>query len=367
MLHILPVKKAKQWSARNVPWNVRNDVTIHNKESFHGAYESNENDDNVNDNNSVSTIDSDLKYHHVDMQPECKVSSKTNMTQIFLLFFSHVFIFILTLFLPHCWAITNRPMIAWNTYFVTDSPYSMIHNVILYRSDKVPMIYSTTTTTGRNPITTTKLIADPNYLQPLVYLKLYQTVVVYYSMIFFIAAVGLISTYNARIRRVLHYRINMSFIPKIVSLWPLGATIGKCARYYSSPVYSCFFLFFPVFSLLFLCFFPMFFPLFFSVLFLFIFFSSFSSSPPSSPILFSPICSRISRQVNFPTYFVPTQNFPKTSRFLTKPTIIVFTGELMLTAALIALHSYWLWYWAVGWEYRPRTVRRAARQSEIEM
>ena len=41
-------------------------------------------------------------------------------------------------------------------------------------------------------------------------------------------------------------------------------------------------------------------------------------------------------------------------------------GELLLTCSLIALHIYWFWYWADGWTYRPNTIKRSARQAELD-
>lgn len=49
------------------------------------------------------------------------------------------------------------------------------------------------------------------------------------------------------------------------------------------------------------------------------------------------------------------------------PMIIILTsGELALTATVVALHCYWFWYWAFGWGYRPITVMEFDRQDGLE-
>ena len=48
----------------------------------------------------------------------------------------------------------------------------------------------------------------------------------YYSFIIFIVAVGIVGTYYSPLRRYLHKRVNMCFIPKELNLWPTGASMG---------------------------------------------------------------------------------------------------------------------------------------------
>ena len=199
-----------------------------------------------------------------DLQPNNNIVTNFNGVNFLVLFLSFSFIFILTLFLPHVWAITYMPVIAWNAYFVMDSPYSLISGVILYQSENLRFSYQNITTTNTTMfltpflnttanstmtndtmsmpsldsmsnssiystvnITTLEYLPDPNYLQPTVYLKLYETVVVYYSVLFLIVVTGIIGTYYAPLRRYFHKRINMSFIPKRINLWPVGASVGK--------------------------------------------------------------------------------------------------------------------------------------------
>ena len=179
------------------------------------------------------------------LQPNNSIATSFNGLNFLILSLSFSFIFVLTLFLPHVWAITNMSVIAWNAYFVNDSPFSLIHDVILYRSENLHFTYQNITTmnttlptsplnTTTNStmmittnITTLEYLPDPDYLQPTIFLKLYETVVVYYSVIFLIVATGIIGSYYAPLRRYFHKRINMNFIPKIINLWPVGASIGK--------------------------------------------------------------------------------------------------------------------------------------------
>ena len=167
------------------------------------------------------------------MQANSMFYSGFNMINFGVLFGSFALIFILTLFLPHVWAITYMPVIAWNAYFVQDSPFSLINGVILYEKEVEHYSYQNITSqnmTSIDPnatITTLGYLPDPDWLKPMIYLKLYQTVVVYYSFIFFIVLCGIIGTYYAPMRRKLHCRINMSFIPHRINPWPLGATSGR--------------------------------------------------------------------------------------------------------------------------------------------
>ena len=173
------------------------------------------------------------------IQPNNKLFASDNLRNFAVLIASFFTIFGLTLFLPHTWAITSGNVIAWNTYFASDSPYSLISGVVLYRNEVQHFTNSSNTTSGSDQspyvnilsadvtaLDSPELIPDPDWLQPLVYLKLYETVVVFYSVIFFIVISGIIGTYYTPFRRQLHRRINMSFIPKEINLWPLGASLG---------------------------------------------------------------------------------------------------------------------------------------------
>lgn len=185
------------------------------------------------------------------VQPNNKFAARLNLMNYGVLLSSFSLIFLLTLFLPHVWAITYMSVIAWNAYFVQDSPYSLISGVILYQNQVEHYSFqniSYTNTSMNNSsfgglllnssdsmqnstYTLLEYLPDPNWLQPMVFLKLYQTVVVYYSIILLIVLVGTIGTYYAPLRRHLHHRVNMWFIPKSVNLWPVGASIGmRCLR-----------------------------------------------------------------------------------------------------------------------------------------
>ena len=153
---------------------------------------------------------------------------------ISLVVLSFVLFFTLTLVLPHTWAITAGNLIAANKYFVSDSPYSLVQGVLWYQGPiqhyvdaNLAIAATSNSTLGNSTVgsntfsnftafgnatfenitlspTMTPTICpgnetscpDPEWLQPMVYLKLYPDVVVYYSMIFFIMAVGVFSTYH---------------------------------------------------------------------------------------------------------------------------------------------------------------------------
>ena len=192
--------------------------------------------------------------------------SYANGFAISLTVLSFILFFILTLVLPHTWAITAGNLIAANTYFVFDSPYSLVQGVLWYQGpvqhyvdanlDNATMGISTlgNSTFGNNTFGNITVLGngtsenitwaptpapticpgnetscpDPDWLQPMVYLKLYPDVVVYYSMLFFIMAVGVFSTYHSIGRRIMHKRIDVnSIIPKVISLWPLGMCVGE--------------------------------------------------------------------------------------------------------------------------------------------
>lgn len=183
-----------------------------------------------------------ISLKSTDMQASSNFLSGFNLMNFGVLFASFALIFLLTLFLPHVWAITYMPVIAWNAYFVHDSPFSLINGIVLYENEIEHYSYQNITYqnfTSIDPISATNItsleyLPDPDWLQPMIYLKLYQTVVVYYSFIIFIVFCGIGGTYYAPIRRKLHWRINMSFIPHRINLWPLGATVGMYDLVYHS-------------------------------------------------------------------------------------------------------------------------------------
>jgi hypothetical protein len=187
----------------------------------------------------------DAEVVRKSIQPNNVLSARSNLVNFGILFASLVTIFGLTLFLPHTWAITAGNVIAWNAYFAFDSPFSLVSGVVLYRNDvqhfteAAPVDNSTGTGYVRlvnallgnvSAFAGPDLIPDPDWLQPIVYLKLYETVVVFYSIIFAIVAAGIIGTYYTPLRRKLHRRIKVSFIPKMINLWPLGASVGTIKR-----------------------------------------------------------------------------------------------------------------------------------------
>jgi hypothetical protein len=161
------------------------------------------------------------------IQPNNEFHTTYNVFNLVLAYLSFSFIFILTLFLPHVWAITTMPVQAWNAYFTVDSPYSLVHNVILYQSDKIVRSVQDFIADDVYMLIKQDYLPDPNWLQPTVYLKLYETVIVYYAIIFTIIAFGTTGTYYTPLRRILHKRVNMMYIPKIINLWPLGASVGE--------------------------------------------------------------------------------------------------------------------------------------------
>lgn len=195
----------------------------------------------------------DAEVVRKSIQPNNNLSARSNLMNFGILFASLVTTFGLTLFLPHTWAITAGNVIAWNAYFASDSPFSLVSGVVLYRNDVQHFTVagnsaalednSTATGNAQSPSVLVnallgnvsafagpELIPDPDWLQPIVYLKLYETVVVFYSIIFVIVTAGIIGTYYTPLRRKLHRRVNVSFIPKMINLWPLGASVGPIKR-----------------------------------------------------------------------------------------------------------------------------------------
>ena len=72
--------------------------------------------------------------------------------------------------------------------------------------------------------------ADPTaWMQPVVYIKLYEDVVVFFAVLLGVAAVGVAGTYHPPARRALHRRVNVG-LPKALAAvdpFPLGASVGE--------------------------------------------------------------------------------------------------------------------------------------------
>ena len=178
----------------------------------------------------------------------CKFNySYANILSITLVALSFGLFFVLTMILPHTWAITSGTLVSSNTYFTADSPYSLVQGVLWYQGSVQHFVnvsdWTVLEALGNSADSNTTWVptaapticpgnetycADPEWLQPMVYLKLYPDVLVYYSMLFFMMSVGVFSTYNSIGRRLMHYRMDVNFIiPKIVSIWPLGMCVGE--------------------------------------------------------------------------------------------------------------------------------------------
>ena len=72
--------------------------------------------------------------------------------------------------------------------------------------------------------------ADPTaWMQPVVYIKLYEDVVVFFGLLLGVAAVGLLGTYHAPLRRALHARLDVGLPKALRALdpFPLGACLGE--------------------------------------------------------------------------------------------------------------------------------------------
>lgn len=190
----------------------------------------------VESGNGNTTFD----YDRMPMNLQSKLSFMANTKSIGIIVAAFLFIFFLTLFLPHTWAITYMPLITPSAYFVLDSPYSLVHGALFYVGDiehyswqnishtNVSFMEDNLTQIEYNDTWyTEEYLPNPDYLQPMVYLKLYPDVVVYYSFLLLVIAVGVAGTYWLPVRRLLHRRMRVDWIPKAVSLWPLGATLGE--------------------------------------------------------------------------------------------------------------------------------------------
>lgn len=111
--------------------------------------------------------------------------------------------------LPHCWFHNSYPPTI-GAYFATDSSQSLIHNAVLYRG-------------------TNTHVGDPSWWEPVIYIKLYLDVVVYYGTVFCLVGCGLLSTYWIPLKRILHHRIPIynCIIFQYVNIWPHGITRGE--------------------------------------------------------------------------------------------------------------------------------------------
>jgi hypothetical protein len=72
--------------------------------------------------------------------------------------------------------------------------------------------------------------ADPqNWSQPLIYVKLYSDVVIYFTVLLGVAAVGMLGTYSPSLRRILHRRLSVG-LPRALAAFdpfPHGACVGE--------------------------------------------------------------------------------------------------------------------------------------------
>lgn len=145
------------------------------------------------------------------LQPNTKLSY--NWMGLLAIALSFSTFFVLTTFLPNMWRNGLHDFVTPGGYFALNSPYSVVHNVTWFQ--------------GQPIINETSKLPDPNYVVPAIYFKLYQDVIVYYAAVVAVVVVGAFSTYYAPLRRVMHMRMSVDWIPKIVSLWPYGICIGE--------------------------------------------------------------------------------------------------------------------------------------------
>jgi len=170
-------------------------------------------------------------FSGAELQPKIFVSA--NLKSIAFICVAIIFVFILTLFLPHMWTCSNpiAKVLGPFVYFTLDSPYSLVHNVLWYKGDITHYSYQNVTIEIDDFLivneTVVEYLPDPDYVQPMIYLKLFPDVLVYYCFISAIIAVGCLATYHTPTRRFLHRRIDVSFIPKVLNLWPVGASLGE--------------------------------------------------------------------------------------------------------------------------------------------
>lgn len=156
------------------------------------------------------------------LQPNVHLGS--NIPTLIFICSTFLFFFVLTLFLPPNWANTALSLMNGNAYFATNSPWSLIQNCLIYSRGVQHFVYfniSSNTTISDDDDSLVEFaaaaadddgvvkLADPNWLQPTVYLKLYTDVVVFYSFILGIMLVGVISTYWMRLQRWMHYRLSL--------------------------------------------------------------------------------------------------------------------------------------------------------------
>ena len=124
------------------------------------------------------------------------------------------------------------PLVHENAYYVQDSSSSMIHNVKLYEGKITQYVlvndtYNISGSTLSEQHWNTSLVPDPDWLQPVIYVKLYQDVVVYFAIVVGVIILGVTGTYHPPLRKQLHKRFSVAFIPKLINLWPTGASAGE--------------------------------------------------------------------------------------------------------------------------------------------
>lgn len=146
------------------------------------------------------------------LQPNTAFSK--NLSSIIPIVLSFSLFFVLSTVLPSTWRNGLTQYMTPGAYFALDSPYSIVHNVTWYKGSHIPYIANTT-------------ILDTNYVAPTIYFKLYQDVIVYYSVVVAVVVLGAISTYYAPLRRIMHTRLSVDWIPKSISLWPYGMCLGE--------------------------------------------------------------------------------------------------------------------------------------------
>jgi hypothetical protein len=202
-------------------------------------------------------------YEPPDVGPlQPRIHLRGNLRVLGLIVFSFLVFFVLTLFLPPNWAQTSMSLMSANSYFAVNSPWSVIQNYVLYQRDVEHFILLNASsgsliddyygcnasvgnsaangyieytdlknsgnwfflaeladaTDGTASVVTSDsglddgLISVPScaWLQPTVYMKLYTDVIVYYSFIFGIITVAILSTYWIRLRRSFHRRFKIS-------------------------------------------------------------------------------------------------------------------------------------------------------------
>jgi predicted ferric reductase len=165
------------------------------------------------------TSSSRLNDMYRSLQPQ--IYLRPNMKSLIVISLSFAIFFLLTLFLPPNWANTTLNLMSGNAYMGVNSDWSLVHNVALYKRNVEHFLWfniSSNTTldddyvdidVGASSTDDIIQIPDSNWLQPIVYLKLYPDVIVYYCFIFGIITVSIASTYWLRLRRTLLRRFSV--------------------------------------------------------------------------------------------------------------------------------------------------------------